>query len=141
MNNSPVKAKCRVCGNMAPADQFRLHYEKRLMVCPSCFKGKPQPEGKSEPLRNEVRHKEEKAAGKPLGWDEVDEYLAKMQKRSPAAVDSGLANFTRISGSELLKCRCGQCKYEFKFDPLRRVPATCPYCNGEIPKVRTIGVI
>ncbi|MBS3166221.1 hypothetical protein J4444_03805 [Candidatus Woesearchaeota archaeon] len=40
---NPVKAKCKHCGKDAASDQFRLHYQLRMMVCPACYSGKPTP--------------------------------------------------------------------------------------------------
>lgn len=122
--NMSVKAQCRVCNNFAQADQFRLHHDYRQMVCPNCFSGKTAKQAeakKEEPL-------------KPAGWDAEDDYLEKTQRQRK---ESSFSPFTKIPGSDLLKCACQSCKYVFKYDPSRHQPSSCPYCNGMIPKMRS----
>lgn len=118
-----VKAKCKSCGKEAPADQFKLNYHLRYMVCPDCFRSKLEKkmEPKSEPVR-------------PPGWDKEDEYLEKanrMRKQEQQSV------FSRISGSDQLKCTCTQCRFTFRYNPIKNNPATCPYCATPVPKLRS----
>ena len=133
--NSPVKAQCRNCGGMAPAEQFKLHYELRMMVCQSCFTGR----NKKNEIKNQVPDKEEKKEEpKPAGWDEVDDYLSKVDKNHN---ESSLGEFKKIPGSSQVHYKCFSCKYQFKYDPFRKMPRSCPYCNQEIPKLKTFHLL
>ncbi len=124
-----VKASCKRCGNSVPSDQFKLHFEYRMMVCPPCFKGKPiekeKPVVKNEPP-------------KPPGWDKEDEYLERLVKQRR---EENQAQFQRIPGTQQVRCTCFKCKYVFKYDPFRKMPRTCPYCNIDIPKLRTFNLL
>ncbi len=127
-----IKAKCKVCGNSVPADQFRLHHEHRQMVCPTCFSGKTKP---MSAIENQPKKKE---PPKPAGWDKEDEYLERMATQRRL---DNQAQFSRIPGTHQVHCKCAKCKYSFKYDPFRKMPRTCPYCNTDIPKLRTFNLL
>jgi predicted Zn-ribbon and HTH transcriptional regulator len=125
-----VKAKCKKCGNESPADQFKLHYAMRLMVCPTCFSGKTdQLKQKQEAIKN--------VQNKPPGWDAEDIYLEKFhnmkQKDKP--------QFEKIHGTKQMKCTCHKCKFEFKYDPFVKRPRNCPYCNEDVPRMNTYNLL
>jgi Zn finger protein HypA/HybF involved in hydrogenase expression len=125
-----VKAKCRHCGNSVPSDQFKLHYALKMMVCPNCFSGKTQ---KQQQEKKGVAEK----PNKPVGWDQDDEYLQKYY--SSKKVEK--PQFRKITGSSHLECTCKNCKYAFKYDPFRKRPKNCPYCNEEIPRLNTFSML
>ena len=119
-----IKAKCKQCSNEFPADQFKLHYVYKQMVCPNCFKGK-----------KEKTVKEILSEPRPKGWDKEDEYLEKVSKTKDQQV-----TYSKIPGTDLVKYKCVSCQFQFKYNPFRKRPATCPYCNGEIPKFKTLSL-
>lgn len=124
-----VKAQCKNCGCLAPADQFKLHYSLKMMVCSSCYTGKsPQ----KEQQKNMVVNKPEQSI-KPVGWDKDDEYLEHAHKLRQREV---VNHFTKIPGSDQVKCSCPHCKYSYRYDPYRKVPHSCPYCNSAVPKLK-----
>ncbi|MBI2573735.1 hypothetical protein HYV86_07755 [Candidatus Woesearchaeota archaeon] len=128
----PIKAKCRVCGQFAPPEQFKLHFELRQMVCPNCFSGKKKP-------ADEAKEKEEAQKKMPPGWDKEDEYLEKMaakKKESPT-----LNAYTRVPGADHYMCRCPVCKYQFKYDPVKKIPARCPYCGADLPAFKSFSLM
>ena len=129
--NSSVKATCRVCNGSFPADQFKLHYKFKKMVCPNCFSGRTQRE-------EEKKKAVEKETPKPAGWDHEDEYLEKVLKSKER---NEKAKFEKIPGTHQVKCTCKSCNYSFKYDPFRKLPRTCPYCNNDIPKLRTFSLL
>ncbi len=132
MSMNPIKSKCRICGQFAPADQFKLHYELRQMVCPNCFSGKKKP-------ADEAREKEEAQKKMPPGWDKEDEYLEKMASKKK---DNPTVNaFTKIPGSDQYMCRCPACKYQFKYDIFKKIPGRCPYCDAEIPPFKSFSLM
>jgi len=128
-----VKAKCKNCGLEAVADQFKLHYQLRMMVCPACFSGKPQK--KDGILKNEVKVEEKK---RPPGWDAEDEYLEKLSRMKQA---ENQAQFSKIPGTDQVRCKCAQCKYDFKYDPYKRMPLKCPYCDVDVPRLKTFNLL
>jgi len=122
-----VKAKCKNCDKEAPAEQFKLHYQFKMMVCPDCFSGKTQ-------KQQEMKKAEPK---KPVGWDMDDEYLQKHQRMK----EKEKPRFRRIPGTDQVECTCKGCKYAFKYDPFRKKPRTCPFCNEEIPRLNTFSLL
>lgn len=125
-----VKADCKVCGSSVSADLFRLHHDYKQMVCPACYSGK-------------TKQKQQEAAKKPvivrpLGWDTEDDYLEKMAKIKR---EENQAQFSKIPGTDHVKCLCSSCKYTFRYNPYKKQPAACPYCNSEIPKLRTFNLL
>jgi len=124
--NQGVRAKCKKCGNDAPASDFRMHYDYKMMVCPNCFKGIPE----KIKVQNTAK-KEEPEVPKAPGWDKEDEYLIRAAK---VKKDEQKSWFQPIQGSQQLQCRCAACKYKFKYDPVKNMPKACPYCDGPIPK-------
>ena len=125
MIGSGVKAQCKVCKGYAVADQFRLHPIHRQMVCPSCFTGKTEQKKKQA----------EETTKKPPGWDAEDEYLdrvARLRKMQETVT------YTKIPGTDLVKCTCHHCKYVFKYDVARRSPRVCPYCDVEVPRIKPL---
>jgi Zn finger protein HypA/HybF involved in hydrogenase expression len=130
MIGSPIKVKCRKCGKDAPADQFRLHYTYKMMVCPDCFSGKS----------NQKPKEEVKPAGppKPAGWDSEDDYLnklCKIKKETPTTT------FKKIPGSDQVTCTCIHCRFSFKYDPFRKYPSKCPYCDNDIPRMSSFNLL
>jgi len=125
-----IKAKCRNCGKEAPSEQFKLHYKYRMMVCPDCFSGKTEKQQKKEQL---VKKEEIK----PPGWDAEDDYLTKIQQQKQKEAPQ----FKRIPGTNFLQVTCKNCNYSFRYDPLRKRPANCPYCSEDIPKVNTYSML
>ena len=96
-----VRATCRVCGEEALADQFKMHYELRQMVCPSCFSGKTE----------QKKAKKETAPPKPAGWDAEDEYLEKTKRMRNKEEVRG--TFKKIPGTPQVQYTCF-CSYTFK---------------------------
>ncbi len=129
---SSVKAQCRVCGSLAPAEEFKLHYKFKQAVCAKCYSGRTE----QEKQKAELKKKEE--APKPAGWDEVDDYLSRSSKQKQ---EEQQIQFSKIPGTSSVKCLCFQCKYSFKYDPERRLPQACPYCNAEVPKFRSFNMM
>ena len=81
-----VKAKCRRCNNSVPADQFKLHYSYKMMVCPNCFSGKTQlQEEKKTLLTQYVMSQlgiggETDKNGQPLTPPEIEKYMSHTYK-------------------------------------------------------------
>ena len=125
-----VKAKCKNCGNEAIADQFKLHNALRMMVCPSCYSGKGLKA--KEVTENRVESKPQ-GPPKPAGWDKEDDYLERMVAIKKAKNQS---YFSRIAGTDLVKCLCSSCKYNFRYNPIKKMPPACPYCNADIPRLK-----
>ncbi len=130
-----IKVKCRNCNREAPADQYKLHYQLKLMVCPDCFSGKNQ----SPSLKNTVEDKKIVLEGppRPAGWDKDDEYLERISRMKR---DEQQAQFVKIPNSDFVKCICASCKFSFRHDPIRKQPRACPYCNTEVPRVKTFNL-
>lgn len=101
-----------------------------MMVCPNCFAGKTK-------LAQENAQKAE-SAPKPRGWDAEDEYLEKMSKMKQKETN---VQFEKISGTSQVKCTCPHCEFQFKYDPFRKLPRTCPYCDNEIPKLKLFNLL
>ena len=127
-----IKALCKVCNQSSPSDQFKLHHTYRQMVCPGCFTGKNQKKKEAEERKKveEIR--------KPRGWDQEDEYLERLSNMKQEETKS---QFTKIPGTDYVKCKCTGCKYEFKYDPFRKKPGSCPYCDTDIPRMRTFSML
>lgn len=125
-----IKVQCKICSSYALVDQFKLHYKYKSVVCPACFSGKKQ----------EQKQEEKKVVGppKPAGWDKDDDYLEKMQRMRR---EQERAHFERISGTDQVKCTCPSCKYVFKYDPYRKVPKVCPYCDVEVPRLKSFSML
>ena len=128
---SDVKALCRVCEKESSSSAFKLHHTYQQMVCPDCYSGRTKE-------RQDKELQEKKATQKPPGWDSEDEYLDKMARMRQ---DDNQIQFTKVAGTNQVKCTCFSCKYEFKYDPFRKMPRTCPYCNVDIPKLRTFNLL
>ena len=126
-----VKSICKECGGTASADQFKLHYIYKKMVCPSCFVGRTEEKRRKD--------NQEKVEAKPSGWDKEDEYLEKITRARKQ--EEQVAQFSKIPGTTQLQCKCLQCKYVFKYDPFRKMPRACPYCNYNVPKLTTYNLL
>ncbi len=118
---------------LAPADEFRVHYKFKQAVCARCYTGKTEQDKQKEELK---KKKDEPV--RPPGWDEVDDYLNKAARQRQ---EENQVQFAKIPGTDHVKCLCIQCKYSFKYDPYRKVPQACPYCNADIPKMKTFNLL
>jgi len=128
-----VKAKCKHCGREADSEMFKLHYKYRMMVCADCFTGKTDRDRQKKEASADPR-----TGGKPPGWDSEDEYLEKMSRMKQQQT---VSRFQPILGTKLYQCTCIGCNYNFKFDPLKNMPQSCPYCNEPVPKFKgSVGV-
>lgn len=125
-----VNAVCRKCGGSYPADQFKLHYSFKMMVCPNCYTGKNDRKLEQKTIIL-------KEPQKPAGWDKDDEYLDKFIRQKKKEVPQ----FRKIPGSSQVECTCQKCKYSFKYDPFRKKPHNCPYCNDPIPRLNTFSLM
>lgn len=125
---NPVKSKCKNCGKESPADQFKLHYQLRMMVCPTCYSGRTQKE----------EQKKTATPPKPAGWDAEDEYLEKMARLKRQENQSKAAE--PIPGTDYVKVTCLGCKYSFKFNFVKKAPLNCPYCSQEVPTLKGYGL-
>lgn len=126
-----IKVPCKNCGQQTPVDDFKLHYKYKMMVCPACYSGRTE----------EIRKREEKVAAKdvkPPDWDKEDEILERM---TAIRKQENQAQFSKIAGTDQVKCNCANCKYSFKYNPYRKQPRTCPYCNADVPKLRTYNLL
>ena len=124
-----VKAECKVCRGSASADLFKLHHDYKQMVCPACYTGKTKQKEEMQKKTVEV---------KPPGWDAEDEYLDKISKLK---VEEDRSQFSKVAGTNQVRCKCSQCKYDFKYDPLRKRPSSCPYCDAEVPKLKSFSML
>ncbi len=127
-----IQATCRNCNQKAPSDQFKLHYKYRMMVCPNCFSGR------TEQKKQQEAKKKMEAPPKPPGWDAEDDYLEKMSRMRK---EDNQAQFSKIPGTDHVRCTCASCKFAFKYNPFQRRPKTCPYCNADIPKLKTFNLL
>ncbi len=128
-----VNAICRNCNKPSPAEQFKLHYLLKMMVCQSCYSGK---QSGVELQRSARNVKEQRPL--PPGWDAEDDYL---EKHAAGRKEENQVQFSRIRGTDHVRCTCGECKYTFKYDPFRKMPRTCPYCDSAIPKLKTFNLL
>ena len=129
---SGIKAKCRNCDREALADKFKLHYKLRVMVCPDCYSGETQQ------LKEQAKAQKVESA-KPPGWDAEDKYLENFHKNKQKEPET--VKFSRIPGTNQVQCECKACKFKFRYDPFRRLPKSCPYCDGDIPRMNTLNLL
>jgi len=120
-----VTAICRNCNSPAPAGEFRIDLDLKIMVCSKCFRTKHP---KKEPIKNIVE------VEKPPGWDEVDEQLAKKAKEKVSTV----IKLRAIGDSDKVRYACRMCDYRFTYNTTRRLPTSCPYCDAKIPNIQVV---
>src|SRR3989338_6675405 len=111
-----LRIQCGACKGFAPASQFKLNYKFKKVVCPSCFSGRTEQEE-----RKKVTAKE----------DEYVERMARIKKNDLKT------KVEKIPGTTLVKFNCQKCNYPFKYDPYRKMPRACPYCNIDIPNLKS----
>ena len=118
-----VPAICKSCAKSAPATDFRIDLDLKMMVCPACIKAKSQ--GKKPTLQNVPVE-----SNKPRDWDDIDEQLAKKasQKIMPMRT-----TVQEIGATGKAKYNCVKCKFGFTVNFLAKTPRVCPYCNAEVP--------
>ena len=102
-----------------------------MMVCPNCFSGATK-------KRQEQLQKKPELPARPPGWDAEDDYLEKAAKLRK---QENQAQFSKIPGTQYVRCTCLKCKFSFRYDPFRKRPRTCPYCNDDIPKLKTFNLL
>ena len=78
--------------------------------------------------------------GKCVGWHKLseDEYLEKVARLKDKEEEP---KFKKIPGSNLVQGTCIKCKYQFRYDPFRKQPRTCPYCDTDIPRFKTFNLL
>jgi predicted Zn-ribbon and HTH transcriptional regulator len=119
---NPVKVRCRNCGNEAFADDFKLDNIKGTMVCPGCST-RPN----LQMIDKEVE--ENSIDDKPVGWDEVDDYLEKAY-REKKSKEPGVLKSESEDG--YVHCVCKKCQYGFRYNTIKKWPHSCPSCGREV---------
>lgn len=127
-----IKVSCKECKGTAASELFKFHHEYGRMVCPDCYNGK------TKKKQEELKKKKIEEKIRPPGWDSEDEYLDKISKMKR---EEHNAQFSKIPGTNNVQCKCLQCKYTFKYDPFRKQPHSCPYCDANIPKLKTFNLL
>ena len=112
-----VKVTCKNCSREALADNFKLHYKLKMMVCPDCYSGKTE--------------KKEQAPVSTMNTEEESMKRINRLKEQPDPL-----RYSWIPRSDQVKYTCSSCEYTFKHDPYRNHPPNCPYCNAKIPKIK-----
>jgi len=125
-----LRIQCGACNGFAPASQFKLHYKFKKVVCHSCFSGRTEQEERKKAVAAKT---EEAQPKKPAGWDKEDEFLERMARIKENDLK---AKVEKIPGTTLVKFNCQKCNYPFKYDPYRKMPRACPYCNVDIPNLK-----
>src|SRR3989344_8136667 len=128
-----MRIQCRVCKGFAPANQFKLYYKYKQVVCPSCFSGRSEQDEKKKAAAAAAQQAAPQVK-KPAGWDKEDEYLEKMIKMKQQTTPQ--PKMEKIPGTNLVKLNCLKCTYGFKYDPSRKMPKNCPYCNIDVPNIK-----
>lgn len=142
VQSSGVKVTCKRCNRSSPAEGFILDAIYGMMVCPSCIRerqsgGGVQVKGGRVGAASSVGVArlavDKPVERRPAGWDSEDEYLEKAVRAKEKGVSSPLV---RQIDHEHVKYTCPGCRYTFTYDLVRRVPARCPYCSGNIQKFK-----
>ena len=131
-----IQAECKKCGGKANADNFKLDYKARLMVCPNCFNQRDNPSPKVGLEQKKVKQ-ERVEPSRPPGWDKEDVELERLNR---IRIDETRALIERVPGQTYVKLTCPECKFKYKYYPINKKPGNCPYCNKESPKIRITGV-
>jgi len=130
-----LRIQCGACKGFAPASQFKLNYKFKKVVCPNCASGKTEQEERKKAATATANP--EPVKPKPAGWDKEDEYLERMARIKQHDLRPQVE---KIPGTTLVKYSCQHCKYPFKYDPYRKMPRACPYCNGDVPNLKSFAV-
>lgn len=134
-----VQVKCRNCGKSAKAEDFVLDHVYKMMVCPDCIKTRKLNEKvhdelkaqKDQKLKEREEAKQEKEP-KPVGWDKEDEYLKRVYERKAAEKSS--VDIKKIDDEKAIY-KCPKCRYDFKYNLVRKTPVRCPFCDYDLPKI------
>ena len=127
-----LRIQCGACNGFAPANLFKLHYKFKKVVCPSCFSGRTEQEERKKAAAVKAEQAQPQPK-KPVGWDKEDELLERMARIKENDLKMKVE---KIPGTTLVKFNCTKCTYSFKYDPYRRMPKACPYCDGDIPNLK-----
>jgi hypothetical protein len=121
-----IKIKCRKCGRQAPANEFVLDSEYRMVVCPNCIKERD--------VKNkiEVKAQEQEEVKKRPGWDYEDEYLEKAYK----AKKGNQLVFEKVS-EDKIKYICPKCKNMTLYNVVKKFPSLCPFCGRKVSLTNT----
>ena len=125
-NNEPL-GKCKKCGKLSPAKDFRLHDGLCVMVCKNCFSSSGAPIKKEEtkimipkPVEKEVIprtiiiNKEEDV------FREIDRPIR--EKRILEKKKEEL--YKRIT--------CDKCSFKFRYNERKNWPSICPSCGRDV---------
>ena len=126
-----ISVVCKRCGKTAKSSEFVLDPIYKMAVCPACVKDRKDKEKQAEKARFDEKGKQkqqEALKGKPAGWDYEDDYLEHAEKKKN---DQKPIQFEKI-GAEKVMVTCPKCTYKFKFNTIKKVPKSCPYCGRMI---------
>ena len=124
-------AKCKKCGNLAPAKDFKIDDELGVMVCSNCF----QSSGIKKIVKKEAEEKkviEEKPQSIVI-YDEdralKSDFPKKNEIRKPEVKD------------DRVKYVCDKCGFGFKYNPIKMWPRVCPACGRNVEDIKKGGLI
>jgi|FLOH01.1.fsa_nt_gi hypothetical protein len=128
MNPQGVNVICRKCKRSAPAEQFVMSLDDKIMVCPLCILDSRKSNSKmtnSSHKTTVVSPVKGTAVKKSADWDADDDYLERMNKQKLAVPK---VEFIRIDAFNV-KYTCPKCKYVFVYNEDKNHPKHCPFCT------------
>ncbi len=119
-------AKCKKCGNKAPAKDFKIDDDLGVMVCSNCFQSTS-----FKKVKKEIKTVEEKEVikEKPRSMVIYDEEDVFRENRKERVVKSKVQD-------DRLKFICDKCGFGFKYNPIKMWPRGCPACGRKIRDIK-----
>ncbi len=113
-----VKMNCRNCDSEVFSDEFKLDTLKGVMICPNC-----ENKIKTQKIKKDIETKP--VEKKPVGWDDIDDYLEKKFKEKNDDKEIDLSNPYK-------NLTCEKCEYKFRYNVAKQWPNVCPSCSKKI---------
>ena len=125
-----VMVKCRKCGNEAPAENFKLDHEYRMVVCPSCYNRRRTSIPMAKPgfvpvskvssdkqVIDKIKQDHPNLSVKKdtkAGWDRDDEFLELTEIKKQEEVKK-FAPQVRGLEKGAVEIKCSRCGYHFAY--------------------------
>jgi hypothetical protein len=124
-------AKCKKCGNKAPAKDFKIDDDLGVMVCSNCFHSASIKKiGKKVESDKSVEEKEvvEEKPSSIVIYDER-EALRSGEFKKREVVKPKVQD-------DRIKYICDKCGFGFKYNPIKMWPRVCPACGRSIEEIK-----
>jgi hypothetical protein len=123
--------RCKKCGKLAPAKEFRIHDSLGIMVCKNCFSSSDLLIKKEETKIEIKKPVERVVVPRTIVINKEEDVFREIDRpiREKRMVE-------RKKEDQYRRLTCDKCSFKFRYNERKDWPRICPSCGREVRKFR-----